>query len=119
MNENSAAPEVHRAEPMKVDEVTPQTSTATIQERAPASTSVATSMAQRPSGAVNPQMVGAVVPTRPAIPTRQYLDETVVPILLQALGALSQKRPERPIDFLIEFLIKEKDRFQTTTRNSS
>ncbi|CAJ0592059.1 unnamed protein product [Cylicocyclus nassatus] len=55
----------------------------------------------------------------PAIPTRQYLDQTVVPILLQALGALAKERPENPIDFLINFLIKEKERYQPSTENVS
>ncbi|VDO98357.1 unnamed protein product [Heligmosomoides polygyrus] len=54
----------------------------------------------------------------PAIPTRQYLDQTVVPILLQALGALAKERPENPIDFLINFLIKEKERYQPSTEQN-
>ncbi|KHN75836.1 Dosage compensation protein dpy-30 [Toxocara canis] len=45
------------------------------------------------------------------IPTRQYLDQTVVPILLQALGALAKERPPNPIEYLANYLLKEKDRF--------
>ncbi|MFH4973322.1 hypothetical protein AB6A40_000031 [Gnathostoma spinigerum] len=45
------------------------------------------------------------------IPTRQYLDQTVVPILLQALGALAKERPQNPIEYLANYLLKEKDRF--------
>ncbi|VDO53074.1 unnamed protein product [Haemonchus placei] len=68
-----------------------------------------------------PQAAGVLAPPRaaPAIPTRQYLDQTVVPILLQALGALAKDRPENPIDFLINFLIKEKERYQPSTENVS
>ncbi|VDN02376.1 unnamed protein product [Thelazia callipaeda] len=50
------------------------------------------------------------------IPTRQYLDQTVVPILLQALGALAKERPPNPIDFLANYLIKEKARFSSSAR---
>lgn len=46
-----------------------------------------------------------------SIPTRQYLDQTVVPILLLALGALAKERPSDPIDFLANYLLKEKSRF--------
>ena len=42
------------------------------------------------------------------LPTRQYLDSTVVPILLEGLAALAKERPEVPIDFLIDFLEKHK-----------
>jgi protein dpy-30 len=42
------------------------------------------------------------------LPTRQYLDSTVVPILLEGLAALAKERPEMPIDFLIDFLEKHK-----------
>uniref|UniRef100_A0A183EMG1 Protein dpy-30 homolog n=1 Tax=Gongylonema pulchrum TaxID=637853 RepID=A0A183EMG1_9BILA len=51
----------------------------------------------------------------PAIPTRQYLDQTVVPILLQALGALAKERPPNPIDYLANYLLKEKERFANPT----
>ncbi|WKY11691.1 hypothetical protein Q1695_003342 [Nippostrongylus brasiliensis] len=71
--------------------------------------------------AAAPQGAAAAAPPRvaPAVPTRQYLDQTVVPILLQALGALAKERPENPIDFLINFLIKEKERYQPSTENVS
>jgi protein dpy-30 len=42
------------------------------------------------------------------LPTRAYLDSTVVPILLEGLAALSRERPEDPIDYLIGFLQKHK-----------
>ncbi len=42
------------------------------------------------------------------LPTRQYLDQTVVPILLEALTALAKERPPEPVDFLTEYLQKHK-----------
>jgi len=47
-----------------------------------------------------------------SLPTRQYLDQTVVPILLQALTALSKERPPDAIDFLVAYLMKNKTSFQ-------
>uniref|UniRef100_A0A5S6QYS0 Uncharacterized protein n=1 Tax=Trichuris muris TaxID=70415 RepID=A0A5S6QYS0_TRIMR len=46
------------------------------------------------------------------VPTRQYLDQTVVPILLQSLSVLARERPADPIQFLAETLLKNKDQFQ-------
>ena len=43
-----------------------------------------------------------------ALPTRLYLDNTVVPILLDGLAALSRERPDDPIDYLISYLQKHK-----------
>ena len=39
-----------------------------------------------------------------SIPTRQYLDTTVVPILLQGLSAIAKERPPKPIAYLANFL---------------
>ena len=50
-----------------------------------------------------------------SIPTRQYLDQTVVPILLQGLGQLAKERPPNPVQFLGEYLLREKDRFAEPT----
>jgi len=41
-------------------------------------------------------------------PTRQYLDQTVVPILLEALAALAKERPPDPIDYLVDYLQKHR-----------
>ena len=35
-----------------------------------------------------------------SLPTRQYLDQTVVPILLQGLASLARERPRDPIEYL-------------------
>ena len=38
------------------------------------------------------------------VPVRQYLDTTVVPILLQGLSALARERPAKPIAYLAQYL---------------
>ncbi|KJH50149.1 hypothetical protein DICVIV_03712 [Dictyocaulus viviparus] len=124
----SAPPESIPAsvESMETSDVIPPTGTAGTEESAPAPpvTPAATAPAAQSVSASSgsnaaPQGAATPAPPRsaPAIPTRQYLDQTVVPILLQALGALAKERPESPIDFLINFLIKEKERYQPSTEN--
>lgn len=46
-----------------------------------------------------------------SLPTRQYLDATVVPILHSALSQLAKVRPEDPIQFLGSYLLEHKDNF--------
>ena len=46
-----------------------------------------------------------------SLPTRQYLDATVVPILHSALSQLAKVRPEDPIQFLGSYLLENKDNF--------
>lgn len=41
-----------------------------------------------------------------ALPIRAYLDQTVVPILLQGMSALVKERPANPIEWLAGYLIK-------------
>ena len=48
--------------------------------------------------------------TLEALPSRAYLDETVVPILMQGLSALVQERPENPIEYLATFLLQHAPR---------
>ncbi|KAJ3615172.1 hypothetical protein NHX12_018740, partial [Muraenolepis orangiensis] len=47
-----------------------------------------------------------------ALPTRAYLDQTVVPILLQGLSVLAKDRPPNPIEYLAAFLLKNKGQFE-------
>uniref|UniRef100_UPI0037E7FAF3 protein dpy-30 homolog isoform X1 n=1 Tax=Semicossyphus pulcher TaxID=241346 RepID=UPI0037E7FAF3 len=47
-----------------------------------------------------------------ALPTRAYLDQTVVPILLQGLSMLAKDRPPNPIEYLAAFLLKNKSQFE-------
>uniref|UniRef100_A0A7S0N3X7 Protein dpy-30 homolog n=1 Tax=Pyramimonas obovata TaxID=1411642 RepID=A0A7S0N3X7_9CHLO len=41
-----------------------------------------------------------------ALPIRQYLEQTIVPILLQGMQALVKERPNNPIEFLAGYLLK-------------
>lgn len=50
------------------------------------------------------------------IPTRQYLDATVVPILHSALSQLAKVRPDDPIQFLGSYLLENKDNFSTESK---
>lgn len=43
-----------------------------------------------------------------SIPTKQYIDQTVAPILLEGLKALAKERPSDPIQYLADYLIKHK-----------
>lgn len=47
-----------------------------------------------------------------SLPTRQYLDQTVVPILMSALSFLAKERPPEPINALAEYLIKNKSHYE-------
>jgi len=40
------------------------------------------------------------------MPVRQYLDTTVVPTILQALTELAKERPDKPIEFVANYLRK-------------
>ncbi|XP_014478498.1 PREDICTED: protein dpy-30 homolog [Dinoponera quadriceps] len=48
-----------------------------------------------------------------SLPTRQYLDQTVVPILLQALSCLAKERPADPISFLAGYLLRNKSQYDS------
>jgi len=48
-----------------------------------------------------------------SVPTRQYLDQTVVPILLHGMAALSKDRPTEPIEYLAEYLLKHKAKYDS------
>ncbi|XP_052863987.1 protein dpy-30 homolog [Anopheles cruzii] len=45
-----------------------------------------------------------------SLPTRQYLDQTVNPILLQGLKLLAKERPPEPLQYLANFLLKNRNR---------
>merc|ERR1711976_88277 len=47
-----------------------------------------------------------------SLPTRAYLDQTVVPILLQGMSVLSKERPPNPIEYLAAYLLKNKSQFE-------
>ncbi|XP_055339472.1 dosage compensation protein dpy-30-like [Paramacrobiotus metropolitanus] len=43
------------------------------------------------------------------LPTRSYLDETVVPCLLVGMSELARQRPARPLEYLAKFLLREQE----------
>jgi protein dpy-30 len=47
-----------------------------------------------------------------SLPVRAYLDQTVVPILLQGMSVLAKERPANPIEYLATYLLKNKDKFE-------
>lgn len=66
---------------------------------------------------VEKEKEAAEKPTKPkvelqSLPTRAYLDQTVVPILLQGLSTLSKERPPNPIEYLATYLLKNKDQYE-------
>lgn len=40
------------------------------------------------------------------MPLRAYLDQTVVPLLMQALTECAKERPEQPIEFVANYLLE-------------
>lgn len=54
-----------------------------------------------------------------SLPTRQYLDQTVVPILLQGLSWLAKTRPEDPIPALSAYLLEHKQEFDNPSEAST
>jgi len=51
--------------------------------------------------------------------TRQYLDHTVVPILLAGLSSLAKARPENPIEYLASYLLDNKNKCDNNQENQS
>ncbi|CAF0783141.1 unnamed protein product [Rotaria sordida] len=45
------------------------------------------------------------------LPTRAYLDQTVVPILLQGMSQLARDRPAKPIETLALYLQQNKEKY--------
>ena len=41
-----------------------------------------------------------------SLPIRAYLAQTVVPLVLQGMAEVAKERPENPIKYLAEFLMK-------------
>lgn len=58
------------------------------------------------AAAAPPQPTPTPAPTPGPLPIRQYLETTVVPILMTGMQQLSKERPEDPIDWLAEYLKK-------------
>jgi protein dpy-30 len=52
------------------------------------------------------------------VPVRTYLDNTVVPILLQAMSSLVNERPEDPIAYVAEYLLKNNPMTQQKSQST-
>ncbi|XP_017009637.1 protein dpy-30 homolog [Drosophila takahashii] len=64
-------------------------------------------------GGAAPSAFAACQKPRPdanSLPVRQYLDQTVAPILLHGLQALARDRPSDPVSYLATYLLKNKNR---------
>lgn len=46
------------------------------------------------------------------VPTKQYLDQTVAPLLLEGLKTLTKERPQDPVGFLAAYLLKHKNQIE-------
>nr|VZI36834.1 unnamed protein product [Spirometra erinaceieuropaei] len=44
-----------------------------------------------------------------SLPVRPYLENQLVPVLIQGLRYLNRERPERPIEYLAAFLYKNRE----------
>lgn len=47
-----------------------------------------------------------------AMPVRQYLEATVVPVLMQGLGQVVRERPSDPVEYLAAYLLKHNPQHQ-------
>ena len=48
----------------------------------------------------------------PNLPIRQYLDKHIMPSLLEALEKMTHDKPEDPIQYIGEYLLREDDKLQ-------
>ena len=49
-------------------------------------------------------------PVNPNLPIRQYMDTHIMPSLIEALEKLTQDKPEDPIQYIGEYLLREDDK---------
>ncbi len=49
-------------------------------------------------------------PVNPNLPIRQYLDKHIMPSLIEALEKMTNDKPEDPIKYIGEYLLKEEDK---------
>jgi len=53
-----------------------------------------------------------------SLPTKQYLDQTVAPVLLQGLQILAKERPADPISYLAAYLLKHRCNEELSSEHS-
>jgi protein dpy-30 len=59
-----------------------------------------------PAQAAAAAAAGADEPGLQNLPIRAYLDQTVVPLLLQGMSALVKERPDDPVAYLAQYLVQ-------------
>ncbi|KAG0309753.1 Protein dpy-30 [Dissophora globulifera] len=60
------------------------------------------------AGASNP-LAGLSKADIAAMPIRPYLDQTVLPVLLEGMKQLAKEKPQNPIEYLGHFLLNHSD----------
>jgi protein dpy-30 len=82
--------------------------TAPAKEEAPAAAAAAPAgdKPAEPTATANATPVKAAEKPAGPLPVRQYLEGTVVPILMQGMQQLVKERPEDPIEWIADFLHK-------------
>ncbi|KAK9806610.1 hypothetical protein WJX73_009209 [Symbiochloris irregularis] len=91
----------------------------------PSPAAVPTSAAVSPqaaaeTGPTNAAPVTAQPPAPSSQPIRQYLDATVVPVLMQGMQAVVKERPADPVTYLANFLLQHNpQRKEATTAMQS
>ncbi|KAL7443721.1 hypothetical protein ACHAXM_009132 [Skeletonema potamos] len=103
----AAAEETAASEP----ESTPSADTTSASPApAPAPTQSTTSSAVQPTAAPSNAAAAAVAADKQknfqALPIRAYLDQTVVPILLDGMSELVKERPPNPVEWLAAYLLR-------------
>ncbi|XP_065563303.1 protein dpy-30 homolog isoform X2 [Artemia franciscana] len=53
------------------------------------------------------------------LPIRQYLDQTVIPVLQQGLLLVVKERPADPLEFLGQYLLKNKTTVESSDNKES
>ena len=54
-----------------------------------------------------------------SVPMKEYLENTVIPIVHQGLVALARERPDSPIEYLAAFFLKHKHRYSRDDNENS
>jgi len=70
------------------------------------------------AGDIIPAPTVQSTPAFSTLPTRMYLDQTIVPILMSGLTALAKERPADAIQFLSDFLLKHKEKYAPNTQDA-
>ncbi|GAQ88696.1 protein with Dpy-30 motif [Klebsormidium nitens] len=120
--EELAAKEAEIAEPAaETKKVIKEEKTAPLEELAPALDQKLSLKVEKPASQPSSPSAGEnILPTSPqiraitgndsALPVKEYLNSTIVPVLRDALRALVKTRPEDPYEFVAKYLVEHKPR---------